>query len=130
MGIPSGVVLLVGGGYHGKSTLLRAIERSVVPHVPGDGRETVVGDPDLVKIRAEDGTCLFFVNVYALRWPDRMPEAARDRHRWSIGAQLYRDGLTMGLTLHHEPGMTPGEIETFYRTAHAALGCTRDPHNG
>ena len=81
------------------------------------------------KIRAEDGTCLFFVNVYALRWPDRMPEAARDRHRWSIGAQLYRDGLTMDLTLHHEPGVTPAEIEAFYRTAHAVLGCTCDPHN-
>ena len=55
MGIPRGVVLLVGGGYHGKSTLLRAVERAVVAHIPGDGRETVVSAPDLVKIRAEDG---------------------------------------------------------------------------
>lgn len=55
MGIPRGVTLIVGGGYHGKSTLLKAIERSVYPHVPGDGREYVVTNPDAVKIRAEDG---------------------------------------------------------------------------
>jgi hypothetical protein len=35
----------------------------------------------------------------------------------------------MDLTLHHEPGMTPAEIETFYRSTHAVLGCTCDPHN-
>jgi len=63
MGIPRGVVLLVGGGYHGKSTLLRAIERAVVPHVPGDGRETVVTDPTLVKIRAEDGRAVSGVDI-------------------------------------------------------------------
>jgi predicted ABC-class ATPase len=55
MGIREGVTLIVGGGYHGKSTLLRALERGVYPHVPGDGREWVVSRRDLVKIRAEDG---------------------------------------------------------------------------
>jgi len=55
MGIPEGVTLVVGGGYHGKSTLLRAIERGIYNHVPGDGRELVVTVPDAVKIRAEDG---------------------------------------------------------------------------
>lgn len=75
------------------------------------------------------GVRLFSINVYAMRWPERMPEAARDVYRWSIGAQIYRDGLTMDLNLHHEPGMTPAEIETFYREAHAALRCGRDPHN-
>jgi predicted ABC-class ATPase len=49
------VTLIVGGGYHGKSTLLRALERGVHPHIPGDGREWVVSRNDLVKIRAEDG---------------------------------------------------------------------------
>jgi len=63
MGVPRGVVLLVGGGYHGKSTLLRALERAVVPHVPGDGRETVVTDPALVKIRAEDGRSISGVDI-------------------------------------------------------------------
>jgi predicted ABC-class ATPase len=64
MGIPRGVVLLVGGGYHGKSTLLRAVERGIVPHVPGDGRETVVSDPALVKIRAEDGRAVTGVDIH------------------------------------------------------------------
>ncbi len=55
MGVPTGVTLVVGGGYHGKSTLLRALQRAVHPHVPGDGREAVATDPDAVKVRAEDG---------------------------------------------------------------------------
>ena len=55
MGIPRGVNLIVGGGYHGKSTLLRALERGVYNHRPGDGRERVVADPAAVKVRAEDG---------------------------------------------------------------------------
>ncbi|MDI6704546.1 MAG: ABC-ATPase domain-containing protein [bacterium] len=55
MGIPEGVTLIVGGGYHGKSTLLRAIQLGVYNHIPHDGRERVVTIPDAVKIRAEDG---------------------------------------------------------------------------
>ncbi len=55
MGIPEGVTLIVGGGYHGKSTLLKALERGVYNHIPGDGREHVVTVPSAVKIRAEDG---------------------------------------------------------------------------
>ncbi len=55
MGIPRGITLIVGGGYHGKSTLLRALERGVYPHIPGDGREYVVTLAEAVKIRAEDG---------------------------------------------------------------------------
>lgn len=55
MGIPRGVTLIVGGGYHGKSTLLRALERGVYNHIPGDGREMVATVADAVKIRSEDG---------------------------------------------------------------------------
>jgi predicted ABC-class ATPase len=55
LGVPRGVTLIVGGGYHGKSTLLRAIERGVYDHVPGDGREAVVTVATAVKVRAEDG---------------------------------------------------------------------------
>lgn len=55
MGIPEGVTLIVGGGYHGKSTLLQAVEAGVYNHVPGDGRELVVSRESAVKIRAEDG---------------------------------------------------------------------------
>ncbi|HIE26669.1 TPA: ATPase [Candidatus Poribacteria bacterium] len=55
MGIPRGVTLIVGGGYHGKSTVLRAIERGVYNHIPGDGREFAITVADAVKIRSEDG---------------------------------------------------------------------------
>ncbi|TDQ52393.1 ABC-ATPase domain-containing protein [Actinorugispora endophytica] len=55
MGIPEGVTLIVGGGFHGKSTLLHALERGVYEHVPGDGRELVATRSDAVKIRAEEG---------------------------------------------------------------------------
>ncbi|MGR6090211.1 ABC-ATPase domain-containing protein [Brevibacterium sediminis] len=55
MGIPRGVTVIVGGGYHGKSTILRALERGVYPHIAGDGREWVISDPTATSIRAEDG---------------------------------------------------------------------------
>ena len=55
MGIAKGVTLIVGGGYHGKSTLLNALELGIYNHVPGDGRERVVSAADTVKIRAADG---------------------------------------------------------------------------
>ena len=55
MGIPRGVTLIAGGGYHGKSTLLKALERGVYNHIAGDGREYVITDDTAVKIRAEDG---------------------------------------------------------------------------
>jgi predicted ABC-class ATPase len=63
MGIPAGITLIVGGGYHGKSTLLRAIALGIYNHIPGDGREFVVTDPAAVKIRAEDGRSITGVNI-------------------------------------------------------------------
>jgi len=63
MGIPRGVTLIAGGGYHGKSTVLRAIERGIYNHIPGDGRELVVSDYGSVKIRAEDGRRIEKVNI-------------------------------------------------------------------
>lgn len=55
MGVPKGITLIVGGGYHGKSTLLKALELGVYDHIEGDGREFVITDATAVKIRAEDG---------------------------------------------------------------------------
>lgn len=63
MGIPAGLTLIVGGGYHGKSTLLRAIELGVYNRIPGDGREFVVTNPAAVKIRAEDGRSVAGVDI-------------------------------------------------------------------
>ncbi len=58
MGIKKGITLIVGGGFHGKSTLLSAIEQSVYDHQPNDGREYIVTDAMATKIRAEDGRCV------------------------------------------------------------------------
>ena len=55
MGIPKGITLIVGGGYHGKSTLLEALESGVYNHIAGDGREYVITDQTAMKVRAEDG---------------------------------------------------------------------------
>jgi predicted ABC-class ATPase len=63
MGIPTGVTLIVGGGYHGKSTLLKAIELGVYNHIPEDGRELVVTHPAAMKIRAEDGRSIAGVDI-------------------------------------------------------------------
>ncbi|MFQ6091129.1 MAG: ABC-ATPase domain-containing protein [bacterium] len=63
MGIPTGVTLIVGGGYHGKSTLLDALERGVYNHIAGDGREYTVTRSDAVKIRAEDGRRIEGVDI-------------------------------------------------------------------
>ena len=61
--VEAGVNVIVGGGYHGKSTLLSAIERGVYPHVPGDGRELVATVPDAVKVRAADGRAVTGVDL-------------------------------------------------------------------
>lgn len=55
MGIRKGITLIAGGGYHGKSTLLKALERGVYDHIAGDGREFVITDATAMKLRAEDG---------------------------------------------------------------------------
>ena len=63
MGIPRGVNLLVGGGYHGKSTVLDAVARGVYNHRPGDGRECVVTDSGAAKVQAEDGRSVAGVDI-------------------------------------------------------------------
>ncbi|WP_156288753.1 ABC-ATPase domain-containing protein [Oceanobacillus salinisoli] len=63
MAIKKGITLIIGGGYHGKSTFLQAIERGVYSHTKGDGREFVLTDPDAMKIRAEDGRKISGVNI-------------------------------------------------------------------
>lgn len=58
MGIPEGITLIVGGGYHGKSTFLKALELGVYNHIEGDGREFVITDNTALKVRAEDGRAI------------------------------------------------------------------------
>lgn len=63
MGIRRGVTLLVGGGYHGKSTVLQAVQDGVYNHIGGDGRELVITDESAVKLRAEDGRSIADVDI-------------------------------------------------------------------
>lgn len=63
MGVRKGVTLIVGGGYHGKSTLLSALEKGVYDHIRGDGREYVITDGSAVKVRAEDGRSIRNVDI-------------------------------------------------------------------
>lgn len=63
MGIPKGITVIVGGGYHGKSTLLKALEQGVYNHIAGDGREYVVADATGMKIRAEDGRSILHTDI-------------------------------------------------------------------
>lgn len=63
MGIKKGITLFVGGGYHGKSTLLQALEMGVYNHIAGDGREYVITDPSAWKLRAEDGRSISHTDI-------------------------------------------------------------------
>ena len=82
MGVPQGITLIVGGGYHGKSTLLQALQRGVYPHLPGDGREYIVTSPDAVKIRAEDGRSVRQVDISG--FIDNLPQG-QATHAFSTG---------------------------------------------
>ncbi len=63
MGIPEGITLIVGGGYHGKSTLLTALALGVYNHIAGDGREYVITDESALKLRSEDGRFIKDVDI-------------------------------------------------------------------
>ncbi len=80
MGIPQGISLIVGGGFHGKSTLLYALEHGPYNHIPGDGREKVVSNETAVKIRSEDGRVISKVNISP--FIDHLP-FAQDTHQFS-----------------------------------------------
>lgn len=75
MGVPAGVTLIVGGGFHGKSTLLEAIAAGVHPHRLGDGRERVAALPATVMVRAEDGRAVRSVDISAFL--GELPSGAR-----------------------------------------------------
>lgn len=63
MGIRRGITVIVGGGFHGKSTLLKALERGVYNHIAGDGREYVITDETAFKLRAEEGRSIHEENI-------------------------------------------------------------------
>lgn len=80
MGISRGITLIAGGGYHGKSTLLKALERGVYNHIAGDGREYVITDHTAMKIRAEDGRKVTDTDISL--FINRLP-SGRDTARFS-----------------------------------------------
>lgn len=80
MGVPRGITLIVGGGYHGKSTLLKALQEGVYDHVAGDGRELVITDATAMKLRAEDGRVVRSVDISP--FIDNLPDG-RDTHAFS-----------------------------------------------
>ncbi len=65
MVIPKGITLIVGGGYHGKSTMLRTIMVGIYDKILGDGRELCVTDENAITVRAEDGRYVNNTNVSA-----------------------------------------------------------------
>ncbi len=84
MGIRPGVTVIVGGGYHGKSTLLDALQRGVYDHVSGDGRELVATDPTATKVRAEDGRAIWDADISP--FVRNLPSGADTRHFTSANA--------------------------------------------
>jgi predicted ABC-class ATPase len=63
LGIRPGVNVLIGGGFHGKSTVLNALAKGVYPHIPGDGRERVITHPDACFICAEEGRAVHGLDI-------------------------------------------------------------------
>ena len=80
LGVRRGITLIAGGGYHGKSTLLKALERGVYNHIAGDGREYVITDASALKIRAEDGRKITGTDISL--FINRLPNG-RDTTRFS-----------------------------------------------
>ena len=64
--VEDGVNIITGGAYHGKTTLLQAVQEGVYNHIPGDGRETVVSTPDTILVQAEDGRSVSCVDISIL----------------------------------------------------------------
>ena len=78
MGVPEGITLIVGGGYHGKSTLLTALDMGVYNHIAGDGREYVLTDDTALKLRSEDGR--FIKDVDISMFINDLPNQKDTRH--------------------------------------------------
>ena len=98
MGIPKGITLIVGGGYHGKSTLLTALELGVYNHIAGDGREFVITDETALKLRSEDGR--FIKDVDISMFINDLPNG-KDTHHFSTedasGSTSQAAGIVEGM---------------------------------
>jgi predicted ABC-class ATPase len=84
LGIRPGVNVIIGGGFHGKSTLLDALVRGVYPHIPGDGREQVVTHKDSAFICAEDGRAVNGLDISG--FIDKLPGKVDATQFWTQNA--------------------------------------------
>ncbi|XPS86601.1 putative ABC transporter, ATP-binding protein [Desulfosarcina variabilis str. Montpellier] len=84
LGIRPGVNVLIGGGFHGKSTLLDALVKGIYPHIPGDGREQVVTHPDAAFICAEDGRAITGLDISG--FIDNLPGKVDAKRFWTTNA--------------------------------------------
>jgi predicted ABC-class ATPase len=84
LGLRPGITVLIGGGYHGKSTFLSALGKAIYPHIPGDGREQVVADRNTVQIRAEEGRAIKGLDISSFL--TRLPQGADPQSFYSENA--------------------------------------------
>ncbi len=78
LGLRSGINTIIGGGYHGKSTLLNALAKTIYPHIPGDGREQVAVNKQSVYICAEEGRSVRDLNISSFF--SLLPQASDPHH--------------------------------------------------
>ncbi|KNE70019.1 ABC transporter ATPase [Allomyces macrogynus ATCC 38327] len=76
----AGVTLIVGGGFHGKSTLLDALTVGIYNKRPGDGREFVVSHSRATQVQSEDGRAVHNVDIspFIGTLPMRAPDATTE----------------------------------------------------
>jgi len=94
MAIPNGITTIVGGGFHGKSTLLQAISLGVWNHIPGDGREYLVTNPSAVGVRSENGRSVTGVDISP--FISGLPGGARTE-KWSSDDASGSTSMAAGL---------------------------------
>lgn len=100
MGIPCGITLIVGGGYHGKSTLLNALELGIYDHISGDGRGSMSLPILLLRsfalrtaVLSKMWTFLFLSTIFQIKktpsaFLQRMPAAVL--HRLPVSWKVWR----------------------------------------
>ena len=84
LGLRPGINVLIGGGFHGKSTLLDALAKGVYPHIPGDGRERVVTQAEAVFVCAEEGRAVNGLDISG--FIDKVPGEVETKRFWTENA--------------------------------------------
>ena len=80
LGIPTGITVVLGDAYSGRTELMKALAAGIYNHVPGDGREYVISMPDTVYVAAEDRRSVQRVDISAFV---RQNPAGRDVRQYT-----------------------------------------------